>query len=377
MNRQERELRLVIREMINEVDAVAQAQQAVTGAVKAARAAFEDLADQNAQYMYRVFPNGALQIIKSPKNPKVSVQNPLTVSTKNLAYKAIIGSLKSLYSRSQVLVSAPFKAIAAGAADAAGAAAAALSPTPGAPTTTDAGTLGVMASAMGKLTNLLSSFDGMCSPNIIPLWVYPFFCFLMLRSNPLTITNEAYRQALHRICDVAWARGSRKLANPGDIATAQAYDPAYSGNKQGIVGADISFAKDWSQGYDYSSTNPYMHIAMSLTNFSFSRNGDGTYNFSDNYDFNEPGKVDPPLGNARYMLQNDIARKRMPATVLEMLQKRGVFAAIEDLMRYYEGSLNYKGFQINGTTMIPGGYTSPRAPAAKKPAAAAAPKPKV
>jgi hypothetical protein len=377
MNRQERELRLVIREMINEVDAVAQAQQAVTGAVKAARAAFEDLADQNAQYMYRVFPNGALQIIKSPKNPKVSAQNPLTVTTKNKYYKTIIGSLKSLYSRSQVLVSAPFKAIAAGAADAAGAAAAALSPTPGTPTTTDPGALGTMAKAMGTLTNSVSVLDRTCAPSMIPLWVYPFFCFLVLRTDPLTITNNEYRQALHRICDAAWARGSRNLANPGDIQTAQNLDPVHSANKEGIVGANISFAKDWSQGYNYNTTNPYMHIAMSLTNFTFSKNNDGTYSFSDNYDFNEPGKVDPPLGNARYMLQNDIARKNMPRTVLEMFQKRGVFAAIEDLMRYYEGSLNYKGFQINGTTMIPEGYTSPRAPAAKKPAAAAAPKPKV
>jgi hypothetical protein len=198
----------------------------------------------------------------------------------------------------------------------------------------------------------------------------------------MVITNDAYCQALHRVCDAAWARGGKDLANPGDIATAQNGDPAYNGNKQGIVGAGISFAGDWSQGYDYTSTNPYMHIAMSLTNFSWTKNGDGTYNFSDTYDFNEPGKVDAPLGNPNYMLQNARARSRIFTTATERFMKNGMFSGIEDLMRYYEATLKYPGFKITGKTVIPEGYkpaqpAAAKKPVAKKPAAAPAPKPKV
>lgn len=127
MNRQERELRLVIREMINEAGTADTVQQAATGAVKAARAAFEDLLDSGGQYKYRVFPNGALQIIKSPNNPKVSPQNPLTVTAKNQYYKTIIGDLKSANANSQTLASKAFQTIAAAASSVAKAAADALS----------------------------------------------------------------------------------------------------------------------------------------------------------------------------------------------------------------------------------------------------------
>ena len=127
MNRQERELRLVIRGMINEAGPVATAQQAATGALKAVRAAFEDLLDSGGQYKYRVFPNGALQIIKSSNNPKVSAQNPLTVTTKNKYYKTIIGDLKSANASSQTLASKAFQTITAAASNVAKDAADALS----------------------------------------------------------------------------------------------------------------------------------------------------------------------------------------------------------------------------------------------------------
>jgi len=379
MNRQERELRLVIREMLNEADLAGQVQQTVAGAAGAVKKAFEDLADSDGQYKYRVFPNGALQIIKSPKNLKVSAQNPLTVSTKNPAYAAIIGSLKSLYTSSTTLLSKPFEAIKAVAVNAAKAASDALAPDPNAPVTTDPGLLKTFADAFSKVSNAVVVLDRSCAPSGIPLWVYPFMCFLVLRRNPMVIKSEGYLQALHRICDAAWARGSRNLAGPGDIATAQNGDPAYNGNKQGIVGADISFAKDWSQGYDYSSTNPYMHIAMSLTNFSFKKNTDGTYTFSDNYDFNHPKTTAPPLRDPKFMLQNAIARSQILKTATDRFANRGIFAGIEDLMRYYEATLDYGGFQITGTTMIPPGYKPAQSPKSKKPAVkatAAAPKPK-
>jgi hypothetical protein len=379
MNRQEQELRLVIREMISEAGVGgAMAQQAAAGAKKTITKAFEDLVDSDGQYQYRVFPNGALQIIKSPKNPKVSSQNPLTVSTKNPAYRAIVGSLKSMYTNSQTLLSKPFEMIKAAAVGAAKAASDALAPDPNAPVTTDAGLLGKMAGVFGKMSNVLSVADGACNPTTMPLWVWPFINFVALRKTPMVITNDAYCQALQRVCDAAWARGSTKLAGPGDIATAQSADPVWGGSeKQGIVGADISFKKDWSEGYDYTSTNPYMHIAMSLTNFSFTKNGDGTYNFGDKYDFNDPHKVDPPLGDPNHMLQNARARSKIFKTSSDMFMQRGVFAGIEDLMRYYHASLNYPGFEITGKTVMPQNYkpiaarSSAAKPAAKKPAPAA------
>lgn len=269
----------------------------------------------------------------------------------------------------------------AGAAGAAKAASDALAPDPNAPVTTETGVLGKIAGVLGAMSNVLAAADGLCNPTAMPLWVWPFINFIALRKSDMVIKNDAYCQALHRVCDAASARGSRGLANPGDIATAQNGDPAYNGNKRGIVGADISFAKDWSKGYDYTSTNPYMHIAMSLTNFSWTKNGDGTYSFSDTYDFNEPGKVDAPLGNPDYMLQNARSRSKIFSTATERFMKSGVFSGIEDLMRYYEATLNYGGFKITGKTIIPAGYKSAQSAAAKKPvakpAAAPAPEPKV
>lgn len=388
MNRQERELRLVIREMVNEAgladqaqQAVAGAQRAVAGAAGAVKKAFEDLTDKDGAYVYRVFPSGALQIIKSPKNLKVNAQNPLTVSTKNPAYKAIVGSLKSLYADSSTLAGRAFQAISGAAAGAAKAASDALAPDPNAPVTTDSGVLGKIAGVLGTMSNVLGAADGLCNPTRMPLWVWPFINFIALRKSDMVITNDAYCQALHRVCDAAWARGGRGLANPGDIATAQNNDPAWNGTgKQGIVGADVSFAGNWNREYEYDSANPYMHIAMSLTNFSWTKNGDGTYNFSDTYDFNEPGKVAAPLGNPDYMLQNARAKSRIFATTTERFMKNGMFAGIEDLMRYYEATLKYGGFKITGKTIIPAGYKPAQPAAAKKPVArkvpAAAPAPK-
>jgi hypothetical protein len=128
MNRQEQELRLVIREMINEASLGDTVARAATGAVAAAKAAFEDLKDSGGQYVYRVFPNGTLQIIKSPaKNSKASPQNPLTVTAKNQYYKTIIGDLKSANPSSQTLASRVFNTITAAASSAAKTAADALS----------------------------------------------------------------------------------------------------------------------------------------------------------------------------------------------------------------------------------------------------------
>lgn len=127
MNRQERELRLVIRGMINEAGPLDTAQKAIAVGAGAVKAAFEVLKDSGGQYSYRVFPNGALQIVKSPSNPKVSAQNPLTVTTKNQYYKMIIGDLKSENPSSRTLASNAFQTITAAASNVAKAAADALS----------------------------------------------------------------------------------------------------------------------------------------------------------------------------------------------------------------------------------------------------------
>jgi len=132
-SRQERELRLVIREMISEAGPagpVAQIRRAATGAARAATRAFEDLLDSDGSYKYRVFPNGALQIIKSAANSKVSAQNPLTVTTKNKYYQMIVGDLKSANPSSPTLASKVFGAISAAASSTAKAVAAALSTGP-------------------------------------------------------------------------------------------------------------------------------------------------------------------------------------------------------------------------------------------------------
>ena len=227
------------------------------------------------------------------------------------------------------------------------------------------GVLKAMATFFSSVASKIT-VDSSCAPNLIPLWVYPFVNFLVLRKTPLVLTSGVYLQSLHRICDIARARGSANLAGPGDIASAQDRDPAYTNNKQGIVGADVSFAKDWSKGYDYSSKNPYMHIAMSLTNFSFSGPPGGPYTFTDNYDFNHPKTTSPPLGDPNYMLQEALARSQFLNTVTKKFRTAGMFGGIEDLMRYYEATLNYGGFQITGTTIVPQGYVPLKAGAKKK-----------
>jgi len=223
----------------------------------------------------------------------------------------------------------------------------------------DPGFVAGLATSMKSFASQVLSLDNLCAPNVIPLWVYPFMCFLVMRKNPLTLNNVEYREALHRICDIARLRGSKDLANPGDIATAQSLDPKWSSNPQGIVGAGISFRGKWDQGYDYASPNPYMHIAMSLTNFSYTGPDGGPYTFNDSYDFNEPGKVTPPLGNAQYMLQAAAGRNNIMKTVMQKFNQSGTFSAVEDLMRYYEATFNYGGFLITGTTQIPQGYKRP------------------
>jgi hypothetical protein len=200
--------------------------------------------------------------------------------------------------------------------------------------------------------------DAFCGPDLIPLWIYPFFCFLGLRETPLTLVNPVYLQCLHRICDIANIKGTN-IAGPVHIEAAQASDPLWSLNKQGIVGTeDLPFGGDWSHGYDYTSNNPYMHIAMSLTNFSFTGPPGGPYEIKDQYDFNAPGKVDPPLGDPKYMLQKVSGWSNLPVTVKKHLSS-GLFSVIEDLMRYYEATLNYGGFSIEATTVKPLGYKRP------------------
>jgi len=236
---------------------------------------------------------------------------------------------------------------------------------PAAAGSTSPGVLQAMMTGLSSIASMIT-IDSTCAPSLVPLWVYPFMNFLMLRKTPLIITNTTYLQSLHRICDIASLRGSPRMAGPGDIKTAQDRDPIYSKDKQGIVGADISFANDWSTGYDYTTTNPYMHIAMSLTNFSFSGPPGGPYTINDTYDFNAPGKVDAPLGDPKYMLQQATARSRIFSSAFQAFKTKGIFGGIEDLMRYYEATLDYGGFQITGTTIVPEGYVRPKTKAKAK-----------
>jgi hypothetical protein len=65
------------------------------------------------------------------------------------------------------------------------------------------------------------------------------------------------------------------------------------------------------------------------------------------------------------MLQQAVARNQFLKTVSQTFQTKGIFGGIEDLMRYYEATLNYGGFQITGTTVVPQGYVPPKARAKK------------
>ena len=287
----------------------------------------------NSAYKYSYNPTtGVVKIVSSPKSKEPVIVDK---TKKPKAYDAILAQFNKL---PPAAATPPQPVTTAG--------------------STNPGTLGSMATFLSKIASYFTA-DSYCAPKVIPLWVYPFINFLVLRKTPLVLTNDVYLQSLHRICDIARARGSANLAGPGDIATAQDNDPVYSKDKQGIVGADVSFKNDWSQGYDYKSTNPYMHIAMSLTNFSFSGPAGGPYTFTDNYDFNHPKTTEPPLKDPNYMLQEAIGRSQFLKTVLQRFQTGGVFSGIEDLMRYYEATLNYGGFQITGETVIPEGYVKP------------------
>lgn len=307
----------------------------------------------NGGYEYKLFSNGKIQIVK--RNGK-AYPTPVTLNQQQA--KAVAKELIELGNKGSIVTSIANGTLAFNPGAAAPAASAAV--TGAAAGSTSPGVLQAMSTFLSSVASKLT-IDILCAPSMIPLWVYPFISFLVLRKTPLVLTNSTYLQSLHRICDIARARGSANLAGPGDIATAQDRDPVYKQDKQGIVGADVSFSKDWSKGYDYTSTNPYMHIAMSLTNFSFSGPTGGPYMFNDTYDFNEPGKVDAPLGNPNYMLQQSLGRSQILKTVWSTLKAKGTFGGIEDLMRYYEATLNYGGFQITGTTEIPAEYVRPNA----------------
>ena len=332
----EKQLRSAVRQMLEEQTPLPDA-----GVIK----------QGNGGYEYQMFKNGKIQIVKrngKAYNPPLVLNQPQAVA---VAKEQIQLGNKGSVARDIAAGTLVFNA------------AAAATP-PAAPGSTSPGALQTMATFLSSIASKIT-VDSPCAPNVIPLWIYPFMNFLVLRKTPLTLTNATYLQSLHRICDIARARGSAGLALPGDIATAQERDPLYSGNPQGIVGADISFAKDWSKGYDYASTNPYMHIAMSLTHFKFSGPRGGPYTIDDNYDFNEPGKIDPPLGNPKYMLQQAVARSQFLTTVSQTFMTNGIFGGIEDLMRYYEATLNYGGFLITGTTVAPEGYVPPKVRAKK------------
>jgi hypothetical protein len=328
----EKQLRSAVRQMLEEQAAALPD----AGAIKQGKGGYE----------YQMFKNGKIQIVK--RNGKVY---PTPVVLNQQQAVAVAKEQIELGNKGSVAAG-----IAAGTLVFNPAAA----PTAAAPGSTSPGVLQAMSTFLSSVASKIT-VDSSCAPNLIPLWVYPFVNFLVLRKTPLVLTNAVYLQSLHRICDIARARGSASLAGPGDIATAQDRDPTYSKDKQGIVGADVSFAKDWSKGYDYTSANPYMHIAMSLTNFSFSGPRGGPYTVTDTYDFNEPGKVDAPLGNPNYMLQQSLGRSQILKTVFQTLKTKGIFGGIEDLMRYYEATLNYGGFQITGTTVVPPGYMVPKA----------------
>jgi hypothetical protein len=344
----ESKLRKIVQEVLLEAT-----PPAAAGAAPAAGPVTSTIKKGNGGYEYEIFSNGKIQIVK-----KAGKQLPTPIILNQKQALAVAKEQVQLGNKgttvaqiaSGTLVFNPAAAPAQPAAAPAG--------------STSPAALQAMATFLSSIASKLT-VDSLCAPNVMPLWVYPFVNFLVLRKTPLVLTNAVYLQSLHRICDIARARGSANLAGPGDIATAQDRDPTYSKDKQGIVGADVSFAKDWSKGYDYTSTNPYMHIAMSLTNFSFSGPPGGPYTITDTYDFNEPGKVDAPLGNPNYMLQQAVARNQFLKTVSQTFQTKGIFGGIEDLMRYYEATLNYGGFQITGTTVVPQGYVPPKARAKK------------
>lgn len=348
----EKKLRSIVREMINEQGSFA------SGSGPAAGERILSVRKMGkGGYEYEIFSNGKIQIVgKAGKK----LTEPIVLNQRQAV--AVAKEQQEMGNKGSVVAR-----VASGDLVFGGGGTAAPASAPAAPAgSTSPGVLQTMATFLSSIASKLT-IDSTCAPSLIPLWVYPFINFLVLRKTPLVLTNDIYLQSLHRICDIARARGSANLAGPGDIATAQDRDPAYSLDKQGIVGADVSFAEDWSKGYDYSSKNPYMHIAMSLTNFSFSGPPGGPYTVTDTYDFNEPTKVDPPLGNPNYMLQQAVARSQFLKTVLSTFQTKGIFGGIEDLMRYYEATLNYGGFQITGKTVVPQGYTPPSAKAKSKP----------
>ena len=337
----ESKLRKIIQELLSEAAVVPPASAAgpVTRGVHKGKGGYD----------YEIFSNGKIQIVS--KNGK-KLPTPIVMNQKQAM--AVAQEQKDLGNKGTLMAriadgTLVFNSAAVPAQPAAAPAG-----------STSPGVLKTMATFFSGIASKLT-VDSSCAPNLIPLWVYPFMSFLVLRKTPLVITNDVYLQSLHRICDIARARGSANLAGPGDIASAQDRDPAYANNKQGIVGADVSFAKDWSKGYDYASKNPYMHIAMSLTNFSFSGPPGGPYTFTDNYDFNHPKTTSPPLGDPNYMLQEALARSQFLNTVTKKFRTAGMFGGIEDLMRYYEATLNYGGFPITGTTIVPQGYVSLKA----------------
>lgn len=92
MRMNEKDLRSIVRETIAEVT-TAPTQKRVTSSILTGEGG----------YQFRIFSNGFLQIVKTPRNPKVTAQNPLTVGRTNKYYKTIIDSLKRLHPNDAVI----------------------------------------------------------------------------------------------------------------------------------------------------------------------------------------------------------------------------------------------------------------------------------
>lgn len=209
--------------------------------------------------------------------------------------------------------------------------------------------------------------DGRCAAKDVPLWVFTFGNFVFLREEPLVLRDPEYLEAIHRICDVARSRDPKtNLIIPNDTQKAQKLDTKYAENFEDVVGSNEKpFGGYWAPS-DIFNTNPYMHIGMCLTNFSFNGPTGGPYTFYDKYDFNKMGSSKPPLGDTDYMLQYLGPLLGVKFSLMKKLIKMGPFSALEDLMRYYEATLNYGGFEIKGTTIKPGGDYVPPKPVEKK-----------
>ena len=69
---------------------------------------------------------------------------------------------------------------------------------PAAAGSTSPGVLQAMTTGLSNIASMIT-VDSLCAPSLIPLWVYPFMNFLVLRKTPLVLTNAVYLQSLRRI----------------------------------------------------------------------------------------------------------------------------------------------------------------------------------